>query len=89
MNARHLGLIVLVMLLMVSAIGAVYAKHRSRGLFVELRALESERDAMNVEWHKLQLEEGTVATHGEIERKARELLGMRIPVPGEVVIVRP
>ena len=89
MSLRHLFLIVLGLGVIASAIGAAYAKHRSRVLFVELRALEQQRDVMNVEWYKLQLEESTIATDGEIERKAREQLGMRIPAPDEVVIIRP
>ncbi|WJW76851.1 cell division protein FtsL [Thiohalobacter sp. IOR34] len=72
-----------------SAIGVVYAKHRSRTLFVELQGLQAERDALNIEWGQLQLEQSTWATHGRIEDLARSRLGMVIPAPEQVVIVRP
>lgn len=76
-------------LIFVSAIAVVYSKHASRKLFVESQRLSDERDALNVVWGQLQLEQSTWATDGRIERIARNRLGMRIPSPGEVVIVKP
>jgi cell division protein FtsL len=72
-----------------TAIAAAYAKHQSRKLFIELQALETARDAMNVEWGQLQLEQSTHTTHGKVENAARERLGMQIPGPRQVVILRP
>ena len=72
-----------------TAIAASYAKHQSRKLFIELQALEAARDAMNVEWGQLQLEQSTHTTHGKVENAARERLGMQIPGPQQVVILRP
>jgi len=71
-----------------TAIGVVYAKHHSRKLFVELQALQAERDRMNVEWGQLQLEQSTLTTHGQVERAARDRMGMQIPAPQSVVILR-
>ena len=73
----------------VTAMSAAYAKHQSRKLFVELQALEAERDAMNVEWGQLQLEQSTHTTHGKVEHAARERLSMQIPTPQQVTILRP
>ncbi len=78
----------LLLVVIATAMGAVYAKHQSRKLFVELQALESERDAMNVEWGQLQLEQSTHTTHGKVEHAARQRLGMEIPGPQQVVILR-
>jgi len=70
-----------------TAMGAAYAKHSSRKLFIELQALETERDGMNVEWGQLQLEQSTHTTHGKVEFAARKRLGMEIPDPKQVVIL--
>ena len=78
---------VIVMLILVSALGVVYAKHTSRKLFVELQQLESKRDAMNIEWGQLQLEQSTMTTHGQVELFARERMGMRTPEPQATVIL--
>jgi cell division protein FtsL len=72
-----------------TAMAAVYSKHQSRRLFVELQGLQEQRDAMNVEWGQLQLEQSTYTTHGKVENAARERLDMRIPESGQMVILQP
>ena len=72
-----------------SAMGAAWSRHESRKLFNALQQLESERDAMNVEWGQLQLEQSTYTTHGKIEAAARERLGMRNPGAKQVMILEP
>jgi cell division protein FtsL len=73
-----------------SAVGVVLAKHESRIRFVELRELEATRDALNVEWNRLQLEERTLASQARIETAARERLGMEVPAPADAgVLGRP
>lgn len=85
---KALGVVVLVAAVLSSAIGVVYTKHEGRKLFVELQGLQDKRDAMNVEWGQLQLEQSTWATHGRIDRVARNKLGMVIPAHEKVVIVK-
>ncbi len=89
---RQHGFILVVILsiaVVISATGVVYAKYASRKQFVELESLRTKRDAVDVEWGKLQLEQSTWATHGRVERIAREKLNMRIPLVGEVKVIRP
>ena len=86
---RSLFFPLLLLATIATAIAAAYAKHQSRKLFIDLQALEAERDEMNVEWGQLQLEQSTHTTHGKVENAARERLGMRIPDPKQVVILRP
>jgi cell division protein FtsL len=73
----------------VSGISVVYAKFLSRKLFVELQGLRAERDVIDAEWSRLQLELGTWASHVRIEQIARDKLGMRVPRSDEIVVVRP
>jgi cell division protein FtsL len=72
-----------------SALGVVYVKHTSRKLFGDLQALERGRDALNVEWGQLQLEQSTWATHGRVESAARERLHMQVPAADAIVLVTP
>lgn len=72
-----------------SALGAVYARHESRKLFVELQDLTAVRDEMNIEWGQLQLEQSTWATHGRVEELARSKLQMLTPLPEDIYIVTP
>ncbi len=86
---RLLLLPLLLLATIATGIGAAYAKHQSRKLFIDLQTLEAERDEMNVEWGQLQLEQSTHTTHGKVESAARKRLGMRIPDPQQVMILRP
>ena len=46
-----------------------------------------ERDALDIEWGQLKLEQSAWATHGRVEQTARVGLKMVIPRPDEVRIV--
>lgn len=70
-----------------SAVTVVRARHESRTLFVELERLSAERDRLNVEWWQWQLEQSAWSNHGFVERVAAERLDMKIPRPDEVEIV--
>jgi len=80
---------VLALAVVVSGTAVVYAKYASRKSFVELQQLRAERDAIDVEWGRLQLEESTLATHVRVERIARDKLKMHAPDVTEIVVLRP
>ncbi len=82
-----MGLLLLSVL--ASGIGVVYAKYISRKYFVELQTLLAARDAIDTEWGRLQLEHSTWGTHGRVERLARKKLDMHMPTADEVVIIAP
>ncbi len=81
--------VVLALVALSSALAVVYVKYQSRAEFVALQSLQRERDRMEVEWGRLQLELSTLADPGRIERIARGRLGMRRPEPGEVGVLWP
>ena len=72
-----------------SAAGAIYCKHRSRALFVELEQLNARRDNLEIEWGQLQLEQSAWSTHAFVERVASAKLHMAMPPPKEIEIVSP
>ena len=67
----------------------IYAKHEARSRFNELQQLTQQRDDLDIEWGQLQLEQSTWATHGRVERVAREELRMVIPQASDLRIVQP
>lgn len=83
------GVGILMSLVIASAVAVAYSKHQSRKLFVELQALKTQRDELEIEWGRLQLEQSTWATHGRIEKLARDRLQMRLPPAQSSVLVRP
>ncbi|MCW8904366.1 MULTISPECIES: cell division protein FtsL [Sedimenticola] len=75
--------------LLLTSTGVVYSKYATRKQFVALQMLRAERDAIEVEWGRLQLEQSTWATHARVEKIARKRLKMHIPTAEEVVVVKP
>ena len=87
--AMKIGVAVMSLTLGVSAIAVVSTKHEARSLFIQLQGLNGERDALEIEWGQLKLEQSAWATHGRVEQTARVGLRMVIPRPDEVRIVKP
>lgn len=80
---------VLLLLIMVSALAVVYVKHENRMLYTQLRELQKQRDLMDVDWGRLQLEQSTWATHSRVDNVARKKLAMRTLDYSEIVVVKP
>ena len=72
----------------ITAIGVVHARHQHRLLFVELTRLEHDRDELNIDFGRLQLEQATWAESNRIDQVARERLGMKFPEAADIMVVR-
>jgi cell division protein FtsL len=72
-----------------SAAGVVYARYRARDMFVRLEKLNAERDSLDMEWGRLQLEQSAWSSHAFVERVANAKLQMNLPQTRDVRIVRP
>lgn len=90
---RHKTLIILVPLLwlavLASAAGVIYSRHQARTLFVRLEALNARRDALDMEWGRLQLEQSAWSSNAFVEQVANAKLQMTLPQTRDVRIVRP
>jgi cell division protein FtsL len=75
-------------LLLATAVAVVWSKHETRSLFIELQGLNKQRDALDIEWGQLKIEQSAWATHGRVEQTARADLKMVIPKPDEVQLVQ-
>lgn len=81
------GIAALSLAVIVTAIACIYARHESRKQFTELQALTEERDRLEVEWGRLQIEQSAWSTHARVEQLARKKMKMRNPVAMEVTTV--
>ena len=77
------------LLVLASAAGAIFVKHRARELFVELEKVNRERDNLEIEWGQLQLEQSAWSTNAFVENVAASNLGMRTPPPKQIEVVAP
>ncbi len=87
--ARHelLVCVVLAAAVVVSAVWVASTRHQARQLFIELEALNRERDRLQVDWGRLQLEQSAWAAHPRVETLAREDIGLDLPDQRSVVLV--
>lgn len=71
-----------------SALAVVYSAHESRRLLNTLQGLEKTRNALQVEWGQLLLEESSLISQGRVEDIAITELGMKIPAMENMVVVK-
>jgi len=76
MLARVLLVMVLFIANVATSVGVVYSKHSMRKSFIELQAMQNNFDELQIEWGRFQLEQSAWATHGRVEKIAREKLNM-------------
>lgn len=71
----------------VSAVWVASTRHQARQLFIELEALNRERDRLQVDWGRLQLEQSAWAAHPRVESLARDEIGLSLPDQNNIVLV--
>jgi cell division protein FtsL len=79
-----LFMLMMLVAVLASALGVVWTRHESRVLFVSLTALQNQRDDLNIEYGKLELEQATYAEPRHIDDEARQRLGMLEPTPQDI-----
>lgn len=76
---RYWLVLLLVLCLLISAHLLIQVTHQSRNQHVRLQTLEGERDALQVEWGRLLLEESALVSPVRLEQLARQKLELRLP----------
>ncbi|AKJ41417.1 cell division protein FtsL [Pragia fontium] len=85
---RHAKLpLIFMVLVLVSAMAVVLSSHRTRLLTAEREQLILEREALEIEWRNLILEENALGDHSRIERLANEKIQMQHVTPDQEQIV--
>jgi len=85
-SSKAMPALFLVMLILSAVVIGI--RQQGRSLFTKLEELHAERDALNIEWGRLLLEEGTWSQHHRVETTARQRLDMVTPAPDQVVVIQ-
>lgn len=85
---QQLGVVILWVVVILSAVAVVYTSHLCRQLYSELSLLERKENALQVEWGRYLLEQSSWASLSRVEHLAVTKLNMHVPAPDEIVIVR-
>jgi cell division protein FtsL len=89
MSLRAFLTTLLIATTLISAVAVVYARQQHRQAYAQLTRLERQRDELNIEFSRLQLEQATWSETNRIEQVATERIGMRFPQGAERVVLRP
>lgn len=88
-RAQWILVAVALVLSTVSALGVVYSSFEARRLVAQHQQLLDKKNAMQVEWGQLLLEQSTWGSYNRVEQLAGSKLKMRVPSPSEIVMVSP
>lgn len=86
--SRHLFLIILFFAMIASAIAVIISTHENRQLVIAQEKLVQEKDALDIEWRHLIIEQSSLTEHNRIERTVFEKLDMRRPTREDEVLLR-
>ena len=89
MSLRVVLFSILLLVLVVSGIAVAWSRHQHRAAFTQFSATERERDELNIEYDRLQLEIATLVDVQRTGQRARDQLGMRAPEPADIVVIAP
>ena len=76
-------------LMVFTGLCVVFVSHQCRLLYSELALLERDKNRLEVEWGQYLLEESSMASLHRVETVSQRKLGMRAPILGQIVVVRP
>lgn len=85
---RPVVLMLLLVSAVLSALGVIYSAFLYRQAFNHQQQQFQQRDALEVEWGQLLLEQSALAAHSRIETTVTKRLDMYVPAPDEIVVVR-
>ena len=88
LSKRSLGLAVLIIAVLLSALSVIYMKDYSRRSFTELQMMQTDAQQANTVYNQLLLEESTWATQARIQQVATQDLHMETPSANAITMVR-
>mgnify|MGYP001197831177 FL=1 len=86
-NKWYIRAFVLFTLVCISSVGIVYLEHQKRELFSDYQNLIKERDAIQVEWKKLQIQSSESSSGLRLENIARSKANMKTLDAGAINII--
>lgn len=81
--------VILLCLAIICALSVVTSQHNARKRYIELQKEQKLTHELDVEWGRLQLEQGTWAMHSRIESKASRELMMVLPANNRIQMLVP
>lgn len=81
--------ILLLLAVIASSLMLIFTTNRSRGLFNEWQQQQRREWALDEDWERLLLEQGTLAAYERVSQSAESKLDMVMPDPAAIKVVSP
>lgn len=81
--------VLLLVAVVISSLALIYSTHRSRELFNDWQQQQRREWALDEDWERLLLEQGTLAAHERVSQSAESRLDMVMPDPAAIKVVTP
>ncbi len=89
MNVKN---VILTMALLVASliviVDYIYLQHMTRNKFVELQVLIDDKNNLNADWGRLQIEHSYYVNNSKIELQAKTQLGMKLPEKEHILSIK-
>lgn len=86
--SQHLLNLVLFLCVIASALAVTISAHNNRMLIIGHEKLIQQKDALDVEWRHLIIEQSALTEHNRIEKAVQERLGMKRPLREDETLLR-
>ena len=81
--------VILLIAVVISSLMLVFTTHRNRTLFNESQQQQRREWALDEDWERLLLEQGTLAAYERVSQSAESRLDMVMPDPATIKVVNP
>ena len=81
------GFMVLLSFVFVTSLAIVYTRHQHRLQYVEFNSAVETRDALNIEWNQLLVEESLWSFPHRVEKDAARSLSMVMPAAEDIIVL--
>ncbi len=88
MSQRAFILSVLFAMVFSNAIAVIYVKQQSRDLYTQIRVLQKQKDAITIDWSRLQIQSSTLTNAAHVEKIARQKLSMQTVKHPQYVVLK-
>lgn len=66
----------------------IYLQHKTRNKFIELQALLEQKQNLDADWGRLQIQHSTLVNNSRIEQVTKDKLGMVLPDSKNILSIK-
>jgi len=73
---------------LVIVVDYIYLQHKTRNKFIELQALLENKQNLDADWGRLQIQHSTLVNNSRVEQETKGKLGMILPDSEHIISIK-